>query len=168
MGPVSSSALRRGLKTPPTVLQARWRRMRRPLTLPCRATDPSLDQRLSRSECRISPTPQRVSCRTDTRIFTSASWRRTPFRSGPSAALKFARGPASDAMPPRAPRVEQRTENRSGAHELNSDLNNENKSGRDFRRKSRPDLFWCPGAELNHRHADFQSAALPTELLGHH
>jgi hypothetical protein len=26
---------------------------------------------------------------------------------------------------------------------------------------------WCPGAELNHRHADFQSAALPTELPGH-
>ena len=26
---------------------------------------------------------------------------------------------------------------------------------------------WCPGAELNSRHADFQSAALPTELPGH-
>ena len=26
---------------------------------------------------------------------------------------------------------------------------------------------WCPGADLNHRHADFQSAALPTELPGH-
>ena len=25
---------------------------------------------------------------------------------------------------------------------------------------------WCPGSELNHRHADFQSAALPTELPG--
>ena len=25
---------------------------------------------------------------------------------------------------------------------------------------------WCPGAELNHRHTDFQSAALPTELPG--
>ena len=25
---------------------------------------------------------------------------------------------------------------------------------------------WCPGAELNSRHADFQSAALPTELPG--
>ena len=25
-------------------------------------------------------------------------------------------------------------------------------------------LCWCPGAESNHRHADFQSAALPTEL----
>ncbi len=23
---------------------------------------------------------------------------------------------------------------------------------------------WCSGADLNHRHADFQSAALPTEL----
>src|SRR5450432_944879 len=25
---------------------------------------------------------------------------------------------------------------------------------------------WWPRAELNHRHTDFQSAALPTELLG--
>ncbi len=25
---------------------------------------------------------------------------------------------------------------------------------------------WCPGTELNRRHADFQSAALPTELPG--
>ena len=28
-------------------------------------------------------------------------------------------------------------------------------------------LEWCPEADLNHRHADFQSAALPTELSGH-
>ena len=27
--------------------------------------------------------------------------------------------------------------------------------------------FWCPRAELNHRHKDFQSSALPTDLLGH-
>src|ERR1700744_456276 len=26
---------------------------------------------------------------------------------------------------------------------------------------------WCPGAESNHRHCDFQSHALPTELPGH-
>ena len=26
--------------------------------------------------------------------------------------------------------------------------------------------YWWPRAELNHRHTDFQSAALPTELLG--
>ena len=26
--------------------------------------------------------------------------------------------------------------------------------------------MWWPRAELNHRHTDFQSAALPTELLG--
>ena len=26
--------------------------------------------------------------------------------------------------------------------------------------------LWCPGAELNHRHCDFQSHALPTELPG--
>jgi hypothetical protein len=28
-------------------------------------------------------------------------------------------------------------------------------------------LKWCPDADLNHGHADFQSAALPTELSGH-
>jgi hypothetical protein len=27
-------------------------------------------------------------------------------------------------------------------------------------------LVWWPGTESNHRHADFQSAALPTELPG--
>ena len=26
---------------------------------------------------------------------------------------------------------------------------------------------WCPRAESNHRHEDFQSSALPTELPGH-
>lgn len=26
---------------------------------------------------------------------------------------------------------------------------------------------WCPGADLNHRHHNFQSCALPTELPGH-
>ena len=29
------------------------------------------------------------------------------------------------------------------------------------------DFIWWPEVELNHRHADFQSAALPTELSGH-
>ena len=28
--------------------------------------------------------------------------------------------------------------------------------------------IWWPRAESNHRHTDFQSAALPTELLGHY
>ena len=28
-------------------------------------------------------------------------------------------------------------------------------------------IKWCPGEELNHRHSDFQSLALPTELPGH-
>ena len=28
-------------------------------------------------------------------------------------------------------------------------------------------MIWWPRAELNHRHKDFQSSALPTELLGH-
>ena len=36
-------------------------------------------------------------------------------------------------------------------------------SGKD---KENSVLEWCPGAESNHRHADFQSAALPTELPG--
>ncbi len=27
-------------------------------------------------------------------------------------------------------------------------------------------IFWCPEAESNHRHGDFQSPALPTELSG--
>ena len=27
-------------------------------------------------------------------------------------------------------------------------------------------INWCPGAESNHRHGDFQSPALPTELPG--
>ena len=26
---------------------------------------------------------------------------------------------------------------------------------------------WCPEVESNHRHKDFQSFALPTELSGH-
>src|SRR5438132_10987309 len=30
-----------------------------------------------------------------------------------------------------------------------------------------PAVKWCPGAESNHRHGDFQSPALPTELPGH-
>src|SRR5258708_24598022 len=30
-----------------------------------------------------------------------------------------------------------------------------------------PEGYWWPRAELNHRHKDFQSSALPTELLGH-
>ncbi len=29
-----------------------------------------------------------------------------------------------------------------------------------------PENKWCPGAESNHRHCDFQSHALPTELPG--
>ena len=71
-----------------------------------------------------------------------------------------ARGPSA-RCPSRSP-VEQRTENprreftRSGAPKNTGWLLREP-----------PRIFWCPGAELNHRHADFQSAALPTELPGH-
>ena len=28
-------------------------------------------------------------------------------------------------------------------------------------------MKWCPEADSNHRHKDFQSFALPTELPGH-
>src|SRR5882762_10240106 len=35
--------------------------------------------------------------------------------------------------------------------------------GKERRRTER----WCPGAGSNHRHRDFQSRALPTELPGH-
>jgi hypothetical protein len=31
---------------------------------------------------------------------------------------------------------------------------------------SREKVFWCPGAESNHRHEDFQSSALPLSYLG--
>lgn len=34
------------------------------------------------------------------------------------------------------------------------------------KRKIREEREWCPEADSNHRHADFQSAALPTELSG--
>src|SRR5437588_5669460 len=39
---------------------------------------------------------------------------------------------------------------------------------RELHRRSSVALWegWCPGAELNHRHTDFQSVALPTELPG--
>src|SRR6476660_3134094 len=36
-----------------------------------------------------------------------------------------------------------------------------------FRRvRTSANTMWCPGAEANHRHRDFQSRALPTELPG--
>src|SRR5262245_52253347 len=36
-----------------------------------------------------------------------------------------------------------------------------------FRRvRTSANTMWCPGAESNHRHHDFQSCALPTELPG--
>ena len=38
---------------------------------------------------------------------------------------------------------------------------------RPFKRLDILNIFrWCPGAESNHRHEDFQSTALPTELPG--
>src|SRR5260221_13370010 len=39
------------------------------------------------------------------------------------------------------------------------------RTGADGKERGRTDR-WCPGAELNHRHRDFQSRALPTELPG--
>jgi hypothetical protein len=35
-----------------------------------------------------------------------------------------------------------------------------------MRLRSRIKILWCPGAGSNHRHCDFQSHALPTELPG--
>src|SRR6185437_3584383 len=34
------------------------------------------------------------------------------------------------------------------------------------RSRTSANAMWCPGAESNHRHCDFQSHALPTELPG--
>ncbi len=55
-----------------------------------------------------------------------------------------------------------------------SGVNPRHKSGIFFTRFGRPENIkhpmksvWCPGAESNHRHCDFQSHALPTELPGH-
>jgi hypothetical protein len=39
------------------------------------------------------------------------------------------------------------------------------RTGADGKERGRTNR-WCPGAELNHRHRDFQSRALPTELPG--
>jgi hypothetical protein len=33
--------------------------------------------------------------------------------------------------------------------------------------KNALEKIWCPEADSNHRHKDFQSFALPTELSGH-
>src|SRR6478672_11534291 len=35
------------------------------------------------------------------------------------------------------------------------------------RQRTGANTVWCPGAGSNHRHCDFQSHALPTELPGH-
>ena len=39
--------------------------------------------------------------------------------------------------------------------------------GRFTQKSVHPRSFWWPGTESNRRHADFQSAALPSELPGH-
>ena len=38
----------------------------------------------------------------------------------------------------------------------------------DFYWNEKRENKWCPEAESNHRHGDFQSPALPTELSGQH
>ena len=39
--------------------------------------------------------------------------------------------------------------------------------GREASQEAGQACLWCPEAESNHRHEDFQSSALPTELSGH-
>ncbi len=81
-----------------------------------------------------------------------------PLRFGSSACTPTARGYG----PSRSP-VEQRTENPRPTAQVHSRTRNNMPHDSS---QSHAACCWCPGAELNHRHADFQSAALPTELPG--
>jgi hypothetical protein len=52
-------------------------------------------------------------------------------------------------------------------HHLLLKFQNRLRFQRPFKRLDILNIFnWCPGAESNHRHEDFQSTALPTELPG--
>ena len=54
-----------------------------------------------------------------------------------------------------------------GGHERSAAADAISMQGMPFIQTVRRAFYWWPGAELNCRHYDFQSYALPTELPGH-
>jgi hypothetical protein len=82
---------------------------------------------------------------------------------GPISDLARFRVVAANTVPARAMRCDIGNENYSGRYRailwIGARATRQRKTADQGRR-------WCPGAELNHRHTDFQSVALPTELPG--
>jgi hypothetical protein len=84
-------------------------------------------------------------------------------RYGPISDLARFRVVAANTVPARAMRCYIGNENYSGRYRaifwIGARVTRQREAADQGRR-------WCPGAELNHRHTDFQSVALPTELPG--